>query len=137
MQQFSSATDCRPVPGLPTSLLYGAPVESMHSNGFSYLVHASVDPLFSVAECEAAIAESEAVCEARGGWTSARHLNHPTIDIPLQELPATRVWFNEALITRIYPFLGRCFADVLPNPGALRVADAFIVKYNASGARVR
>lgn len=120
---------------LPSSFPHGAPLESMHSDASSYLVHESRAPIFSPQVCQAAIAESEAVARLKGGWTSKRHLNHPTTDIPLQELPVTSLWFNWALVNRIYPFLGQCFGDVLPNPRALRVADAFIVKYNASGGQ--
>jgi len=100
-----------------------------------YLVHESAGPLFTQEECDAVIAESEAVSEAMGGWTSKRHFNHPTIDIPLQELPQSRAWFNEVSLRTLYPFLGSCFEGALPNPRALRVADAFVVKYNASGGQ--
>ena len=35
----------------------------------------------------------------------------------------------------IYPFLASCFGEVLPDPRSLRVADAFVVKYNAAGGQ--
>ena len=70
-----------------------------------------------------------------GGWTSKRHFNHPTTDIPLQELPRTLKWFNQLCLDRIYPMLGQAFDGMLPNPRALRVADAFVVKYNATGGQ--
>lgn len=99
------------------------------------LVHQSAVPLFSAEECAAVVSESESVSVQMGGWTSQRHFNHPTTDIPMARLPRTRKWLNTALQDRIYPFLGSCFEDALPDKRALRVADAFVVKYNASGGQ--
>jgi hypothetical protein len=100
-----------------------------------WLIHETTTPLISAEACEAVVAESELWAQWAGGWTSTRHFNHPTTDIPLQELPRTRSWFNQACLTRIYPLLAHCFEGALPNPRALRVADAFIVKYNAAGGQ--
>ena len=72
------------------------------------LIHESANPLFSkevsltwlrsreggyttrtcLQECDALISESEAVSQLMGGWTSKRHFNHPTTDIPLQVHPS-------------------------------------------------
>ena len=61
---------------------------------------------------------------------------HPTIDIPLAELPLTRDFLNrDALPRRIYPMLGKAFANSLPSWKALRVADPFIVKCDAAGGQ--
>lgn len=100
------------------------------------LVHTTAEPLLSAQECEYIIGEAEEWAARAGGWTSKRHFNHPTTDIPLAELPLTR-WFlnSDALPNRIYPLLGHAFESSLPNWRALRVADAFIVKYNASGGQ--
>ena len=77
----------------------------------------------------AIIAESEEWATRAGGWTSTRHFNHPTIDIPLAELPRTRAFLNaDALPSRIYPLLGHAFESTLPNWRALRVADAVRAK---------
>ena len=82
------------------------------------------------------VAEAEEWASRAGGWTSNRHFNHPTTDIPLAELPRTRSFLNEdALPRRIYPLLGQAFEHDLPSWRALRVADAFIVKYNAAGGQ--
>jgi len=100
------------------------------------LIHTTTEPLLSAAECAAIVAESEEWAAREGGWTSRRHFNHPTIDIPLSELPATRWFLNtDALPKRIYPMLGAAFEESLPNWRALRVADAFIVKYDAAGGQ--
>ena len=99
------------------------PAEDQH------LVHTSVEPLLTPDECDAIIAESEEWATRAGGWTSTRHFNHPTIDIPLAELPRTRAFLNaDALPSRIYPLLGHAFESTLPNWRALRVADAVRAK---------
>lgn len=96
------------------------------------LIHTTVEPLFSAEECQRIIDEAEAWALECGGWTSKRHFNHPTTDIPLAELPGTAEFLNvDALPHRIYPLLGQAFAS-LPNWRALRVADAFVVKYDAA-----
>ena len=105
-------------------------------HGGDHLMHATAEPLLTKEECDAIIAESEEWAEREGGWTSKRHFNHPTTDIPLAELPRTREFLNtDALPSRIYPMLGHAFENSLPNWRALRVADAFVVKYNATGGQ--
>ena len=101
-----------------------------------HLIHTSEWPMLSSRECDAIVAEAEEWAARKGGWTSTRHFNHPTIDIPLVELPRTREFLNtEGLPNRIYPLLGNAFEKSLPSWRALRVADAFIVKYDAAGGQ--
>jgi len=102
----------------------------------NHLVHTTAQPLFTADECAAIVAEAEEWATRAGGWTSTRHFNHPTTDIPLAELPRTRAFLNEdGLPNGIYPLLGHAFEGSLPNWRALRVADAFIVKYNHAGGQ--
>lgn len=100
-----------------------------------HLISHSSQPLFSREETDAVIEE----CEARAremGWTTSRHANYPTTDVPLAELPKTLDWFkNKALPLTIYPFLSQCFDFALPDSAHLRVVDAFVVKYNATGGQ--
>ena len=103
-----------------------------------HLVHTTAEPLLTAQECDMIIEESEEWAARAGGWTSTRHFNHPTTDIPLAELPRTRDLLNrDALHSRIYPMLGTAFEASLPNWRALRVADAFIVKYNHAGGQTQ
>lgn len=121
-------------PLAPDAPLHRHPVDS-HVPGpdGGHLVHTSAEPLFSAAECQWIVEESEDWASRAGGWTSKRHFNHPTTDIPLAELPLTRRFLNEiALPERIYPLLGHAFEGQLPNWRKLRVADAFVVKYDAA-----
>jgi len=123
---------------LPTNApLHSIPLES-HVAGpdGGCLVHSSAEPIFSALECAYMVGEAEEWAARAGGWTSKRHFNHPTTDIPLAELPLTRQFLNmDGLPSRIYPLLANAFEGSLPNWRALRVADAFVVKYNASGGQ--
>ena len=74
-------------------------------------------------------------CEARaermGGWTTARHTNYPTTDVPIQELPDTLEWFREkALPETLYPFLANAYgrrAGVAPSRVLQRKLPRFVV----------
>ncbi len=105
--------------------------------GSSFLCHKTKSQIFSTAECNAIIAEAEKIADQMG-WTTNRHGNYPTTDIPLVELPETLDFLRRALVQRIYPILRTQFGDLLPPgeaPYKLRVADGFIVKYDAEGGQ--
>jgi len=103
-----------------------------HEDGF--LVHATVDPIFSPMECDAIVGEAERVASVVE-WTKNRHGNFPTTDLPLVELPDTLEFLKLALVERIYPALRAQFGRFLPDPTRLRVADGFVVKYDAAGGQ--
>jgi hypothetical protein len=69
------------------------------------------------------------------GWTKSRHGNYPTTDIPIVDLPETLRFLRRALVERIYPLLTAQFEEFLPDASKLRVADGFIVKYDAAGGQ--
>jgi len=105
-----------------------------HDDGF--LASHSTEPLFTPEETQFVIDEAEARAERLGGWTTQRHANYATTDVPVQELPETHKWFREkALPEVLYPFLATSYGGVLPSTSALRVVDAFVVKYNASSGQ--
>jgi hypothetical protein len=86
-------------------------------------------------ECQSIITEAEEKARHMG-WTTTRHGNYPTTDIPIVELPTTLNFLRIALLERIYPLLRTQFGNYLPDKGkALRVADGFIVKYDAHGGQ--
>ena len=118
---------------LPASAI---PFKGLVEDGDGFLVNHSEEPLFSAEETDAIVEECEARAARMGGWTTARHANYPTTDVPLQELPRTLEWFREeALPTKLYPFLSQAFGYTLPSPKSLRVVDAFVVKYNATAGQ--
>ena len=90
----------------------------------------TTDPLFTVRECQAVIDAAEAHAGSCGGWTTTRHHAVPTTDVPIHAVPALRTWFNRALRTRLAPLLELHFSI---NAAAVRVHDAFLVKYAAGG----
>eukprot|EP00614_Pseudopedinella_elastica_P010549 CAMPEP_0172609704 /NCGR_PEP_ID=MMETSP1068-20121228/29633_1 /TAXON_ID=35684 /ORGANISM="Pseudopedinella elastica, Strain CCMP716" /LENGTH=242 /DNA_ID=CAMNT_0013413269 /DNA_START=14 /DNA_END=742 /DNA_ORIENTATION=+ len=112
------------------------------------LVAQSKNPLISAEICEHIIQECEAVAAARGGWTTQRHAQYPTTDIPVTQLPGTIKWFREHLLPEAaFPFLAGVFRGWFP-PSAMtqsledddirlsfRVVDAFVAKYNASSGQ--
>lgn len=102
-----------------------------HQNG--YLLHKSNKPIFTPEECQFIINEAEYTASTNNrGWTTKRHGNYPTTDLPLSELPNTLQFFRYALFQRIYPLLRHQFGVYLPDGGKnLRVADGFVVKYDA------
>ena len=61
------------------------------------VVHRSTAPLLSVEDCTWAIDTTEAHALANGGWTTGRHVEAPTTDVPVSQVPALREWFNGVL----------------------------------------
>ena len=103
-----------------------------HESG--YLLHKTSIQVFSSLECQSIIEEAERVA-LEMGWTTNRHGNYPTTDIPIVELPNTMKFLRKALVQRVYPLLRTQFGEYLPAPQNLRVADGFIVKYDAEGGQ--
>ncbi len=104
-----------------------------HQNG--HLLHKTTNQIFTTLECQSIITEAEYIAHQMG-WTTNRHGNYPTTDIPIVELPNTMKFLRKALVQRIYPLLRTQFGECLPNGGlSLRVADGFIVKYDAEGGQ--
>lgn len=99
-----------------------------------YLLHQTKEPLFTVTECQSIIDEAERVASVMA-WTTNRHGNFPTTDLPLVELPETLALLKVALVERVYPLLRQQFDHVLPDAGNLRVVDGFVVKYDALGGQ--
>ena len=100
-----------------------------------HLIHTTTNPIFTMEECQSIITEAEEKAHYMG-WTTTRHGNYPTTDIPIVELPTTLHFLRIALLERIYPLLRTQFGNYLPDKGkALRVADGFIVKYDAHGGQ--
>jgi len=103
-------------------------------NSNNYLIHKTTVPVFTAEECRQIVGEAEAVA-SQIEWTKNRHGNFPTTDLPIVELPRTLQFLKVALVERIYPLLRHQFGEYLPDPGKLRVADGFVVKYDAAGGQ--
>lgn len=99
-----------------------------------HLLHKSIDPVFTSSECQSIVDEAEYIA-SQIAWTTNRHGNFPTTDLPIVELPRTLEFLKHALVERIYPLLRAQFGEFLPDPSKLRVADGFVVKYDAAGGQ--
>jgi glutamyl/glutaminyl-tRNA synthetase len=99
-----------------------------------HLLHKTKHPIFSAEECQRIVDEAEKVA-SESQWTTNRHGNFPTTDLPLVELPETLKFLRLGLAERIYPLLRSQFGQYLPDPSRLRVADGFVVKYDAEGGQ--
>jgi hypothetical protein len=101
-----------------------------------YLIHETARPILTVQECEQIMNEVEYVASNNiVPWTTNRHGNYPTTDIPIVELQQTLHNFQRILQQRIYPNLRHQFGSFLPAPDKLRVADGFVVKYDANNGQ--
>ncbi|KAL7576970.1 hypothetical protein ACA910_006726 [Epithemia clementina (nom. ined.)] len=103
-----------------------------HHDG--HLVFKARQPILTSSECELIINEAEAVA-SEINWTKNRHGNFPTTDLPIVELPLSLDFIRHALVQRIYPMLSVQFGNILPDATKLRVADGFVVKYDAAGGQ--
>jgi hypothetical protein len=83
--------------------------------------------LFSKNVCEWIILESEEYAKNNGGWTTRRHENYPTTDIPIEKIPG------------VFRFVLNSFADIfnkikksycLTDEVLFNIKDLFIVKYD-------
>ena len=91
-------------------------------------------PILTPSECQNIVNEAELVA-SQISWTKNRHGNFPTTDLPIVELPETLEFIKRALVERIYPMLSAQFGNYLPDATKLRVADGFVVKYDAAGGQ--
>ena len=67
---------------------------AMHEVGESQHVRIRALDVTSAEQREAIIAEAEERAARLGGWTSSRHSNYPTTDVPIQRLPMAHRWFR-------------------------------------------
>ena len=93
-------------------------------------VHRSKSPLLDPADCAWVIEQVEAQA-AITGWTQDRHVQAPTTDIPVSQVPAIREWFDKQLETNLFPMLAARFPTEVASASQLRVMDAFVVRYDA------
>lgn len=78
--------------------------------------------------CEHVLGHVLRVARTRG-WQSARHAHHPTVDMPVWRVPAVHALVLSTLERRVLPGMERLFELA---PGALRVKEAFFIKYEAA-----
>ena len=111
---------------------YTSYLTTTHESGG--LIHQTNRPLFTGEECQSIVQEAEDVARRRD-WTRTRHGNFPTTDLPLTELPQTMAFLKQSWVERLQPLLAKQFGNVLPDASRLRIADGFVVKYDAAQQR--
>ena len=92
-------------------------------------VFATVEPLFSRAECRALCAAAEAAAARAGGWSTGRHYSVPTTDLPVHALADVAAAWRVVCARRLFPLLRAQFE--LGSDEELCTHDAFVVKYEA------
>ena len=81
--------------------------------------------VWSGEQCEWLVAEvRRAAC--LHGWSSARHRNYATVDLPLWRVPAAAAWVRAQMRDIILPRMGAAFGI---SPSRLHLCEAFIVRY--------
>ena len=92
-----------------------------------FLQRFSYNKLFSKNVCEWIIFESEEYAKNNGGWTTRRHKNYPTTDIPVVKIKNI---FNFVLFSfnDIFNRIKKsyCFTEEV----SFNICDLFVVKYN-------
>lgn len=120
------------------------------------LIAHSTRPLVAPEECDRIVRECEARAVSLGGWSTERHPDecYATTDQPVHQLAHTAAFLRDSMLPdAVWPFIANAFNfalqgaerdDVGPDGGggdaqearaALRVSDAFVVKYNASAGQ--
>ena len=95
----------------------------------------STAPFIPRDECAAAIEICERRAAELGGWLTARHAEAATTDMNVKDVPELLAWFNERLRDTLFPMLADRFPEKIPSADAIRVHDAFVVKYDENAQR--
>ena len=95
-------------------------------------VYTSRAPLLRAAECAAAIRAAEGWAATTGGWSTSRHFEVPTTDVPLRHLTSLLPSLNRALRDVLLPAAAAAYYPAATAGAArLRVLDGFLVRYQA------
>lgn len=94
------------------------------------LIHATKEPVLPKDACKFLI--QAALDAATNGWTTDRHVQAPTCDIPVFDLaPQAREWCRNAFHSVLFPLLSSTVSPELDiEPENLRIQDCFIVRYD-------
>lgn len=98
-------------------------------------VSLTTEQVLTEPDCQWVIDTAEGVAASRGGWSTKRHSSVPTTDLAVHTIPFVFEWFGVLLQEKLFPFVCSQFREQIKFPEALRVHDAFIVKYNAAAGQ--
>ena len=107
--------------------------------GAQDLARVSLEPVFSLDECAAIVAEAEAESAWRRADPIASFARGAASFAPVRDLPRTSRWLDKALETTLLPQIARAFegVDALATPSYLRVSAASVLRYNASAGQTQ
>ena len=71
------------------------------------------------------IEQVEAHC-AEAGWSTARHVQAPTTDVPVSQVAAIRGWFDEVLREKLFPMLAARYPYAIGSGHAISIGLAAI-----------
>lgn len=80
--------------------------------------------------CEWIIHEAEIFALENGGWTTKRHKNYPTTDLPVRSIPSLCTPLMNFVTRDILPLIGKHFKL---NSYYLNIVDLFVIKYDVDG----
>lgn len=97
------------------------------------ILHASTEPILSRQACQFLIDSALEAVQKRG-WTRDRHVQAPTCDIPVFDLPlSARRWCRHAMNDALLPLLVQTVAPELDmEPHQLHIQDCFLVRYDGT-----
>ena len=84
--------------------------------------------IFSKNVCEWLIAESENYAKSNGGWTTQRHRNYPTTDLPVEKVTSI-FGFTLFSFNTIFDMIKKSYC--LPDYLTFNISDLFVVKYDS------
>ena len=101
-------------------------IDNIYSNN-RFLQRFVFNNIYSQDTCEWLINESELYAKENGGWTTHRHNNYPTTDIPIENIkPIFKYVLGTVpnIIKKIYK------SYCIPESTSINIVDLFIVKYD-------
>ena len=95
------------------------------------LIHASTVPILNKEACQYLIGAAQETATKRG-WTKDRHVQAPTCDIPVFDLPVdVQRWFRQVMQGVLFPILCQVVAPELKiSQDQLHIQDCFVVRYD-------
>jgi hypothetical protein len=89
-------------------------------------------PVLDLHTCEEIVRACEASAAVSGGWSTARHTSAPTTDMEVHRVDSVLRHFNRACAEILFPMLEAMYGASGVRASALRVSDAFVVRYDAA-----
>lgn len=90
-------------------------------------------PFLTVREAQRVLEDCENYAAAHGGWTTHRHRDYPTHDLPVDDIPELRAWLYPVLRERLVPAMADAYGL---DRHHMRFRDVFVARYASKGQRL-